>query len=311
MANEIANARAAWAARIAGAWRKSVEAVLESGRLLSDAKAALPHGAFIEMIRHDLPFKRSTAFRLMAIAADPRLANGAHVQHLPPHWGTLYELHKLTDQQFEAKLSTGEIHPEMLRRHVARENWFAAKARDEERVKALEPAPGRYRTLVIDPPWDYGWTSPTGNCIGPGYAVMSHEQLLALPVGAWAEDACHLYLWATNLFFARAVDLMARWGFAHKTVLTWVKPDARLGSYFLNSTEHILFGVRGDLMTRKNKIATHFEAPRGSSHSEKPERFYEIVRAASYPPFGEAFQRQARPDFASLFREREQTEAAE
>jgi hypothetical protein len=65
----------------------------------------------------------------------------------------------------------------------------------------------------------------------------------------------------------------------------------------------VLFGVRGHLMTRSTSTATHFEAPLGE-HSEKPERFYEIVREASYPPYGEAFQRQARPDFQSLFRER-------
>jgi hypothetical protein len=44
----------------------------------------------------------------------------------------------------------------------------------------------------------------------------------------------------------------------------------------------------------------HFEAPRGE-HSEKPERFYEIVREASYPQYSEAFQRKARPDFVNLF----------
>ena len=47
---------------------------------------------------------------------------------------------------------------------------------------------------------------------------------------------------------------------------------------------------------------THFEA-RVGQHSEKPERFYEIVREASYGPFGEAFQRTARPDFVNLYRE--------
>jgi hypothetical protein len=38
-------------------------------------------------------------------------------------------------------------------------------------------------------------------------------------------------------------------------------------------------------------------------HSEKPEKFYEIVRAASYPPYGEAFQRKPRPDFVNLYDE--------
>jgi N6-adenosine-specific RNA methylase IME4 len=67
-----------------------------------------------------------------------------------------------------------------------------------------------------------------------------------------------------------------------------------------NSTEHVLFGVRGHLRTRVDNIPTHFEAPR-LEHSEKPERFYEIVRAASYPSYGEAFQRQVRQDFINLF----------
>ena len=175
------------------------------------------------------------------------------------------------------------------------------RARDEERVMALEPAPGRIRTLVVDPPWDY---EMAGRASIP-YATMSHEEMLALPAADWAEDQAHLYLWTPNSHLALAVELMARWGFAYKTALVWVKPTISLGSYFRNSTELVLFGVRGKLPTRPAAAAipTHFEAPRGE-HSEKPERFYEIVRAASYPPYGEAFQRKARPDFESLFRER-------
>jgi N6-adenosine-specific RNA methylase IME4 len=73
-----------------------------------------------------------------------------------------------------------------------------------------------------------------------------------------------------------------------------------LGCSFRNTTEHCLFGSQGDLATRRNDIATHFEAPVGE-HSEKPERFYEIVRAASYPPYGEAFQRKARAGFTNLY----------
>jgi N6-adenosine-specific RNA methylase IME4 len=97
---------------------------------------------------------------------------------------------------------------------------------------------------------------------------------------------------------------MAAWGFQHKTVLTWVKPRWGLGSYFRNSTEHVLFGVRGELRTRSDSIATHFEAPMGE-HSEKPEAFYNIVRQASHGPYGEIFQREARPDFTNVFQMRE------
>jgi N6-adenosine-specific RNA methylase IME4 len=134
--------------------------------------------------------------------------------------------------------------------------------------------------------------------------MQSHEQLLALDLKQWAEETgCHLYLWTTNNFMTRAGELVAHWGFQHRVVLTWIKPAPfGLGSYFRNSTEHVLFATLGDTTTRPTaaRIATHFEAPRGE-HSEKPEIFYDIVRAASYPPYGEGNQRRPRPDFANLF----------
>jgi N6-adenosine-specific RNA methylase IME4 len=168
-------------------------------------------------------------------------------------------------------------------------------AKDEQRIQSISPINGKFRTIVIDPPWDYEWLSLAGRA-APGYATMSHEQLLGLDVAQWAEDNCHIYLWTTNNFVSRGPELMAKWGFQHKTVLTWVKPKFGLGSYFRNSTEHVLFGVRGELRTRSDSIATHFEAPLGE-HSEKPEEFYDIVRKASYEPYGEVFQRTARCTF--------------
>jgi N6-adenosine-specific RNA methylase IME4 len=178
---------------------------------------------------------------------------------------------------------------------------------DEARVALLRPVAGKFRTLLIDPPWDYELLSIAGRA-SPGYATMSHEELLALDVATWAEENAHLYLWTTNNFLLRAGELMTRWGFQYKTNITWIKPRMGLGTYFRNSTEKVLFGVRGSLRTRRCDIPTHFEAPLGE-HSEKPEKFYEIVRAASYPPYGEVFQRKARPDFANLFESRGDDEA--
>src|SRR5262249_47315338 len=167
------------------------------------------------------------------------------------------------------------------------------------------------RTLVIDPPWEYDWLSIAGRAV-PGYATMSHEELLALDVGQWAEGDCHLYLCTTNNFSGRAHELMARWGFAYKTTLTWHKPEWGLGSYFRNQTEHVLFGIRGEIGTRPaaQSISTIFEGPIGE-HSEKPEEFYQIVRTASYPPYGEGFQREPRPDFISLYEPSDKAPPAE
>jgi N6-adenosine-specific RNA methylase IME4/ParB-like chromosome segregation protein Spo0J len=170
--------------------------------------------------------------------------------------------------------------------------------RDESRVLALKASTAKFRTLILDPPWKYD-----ADFLGrgaPKYALMEREELLALPLASWAEDNAHLYLWCTNAILPLAVELMAAWGFQHKTVLTWAKPRWGLGAHFRGQTEHVLFGIRGALSTRSDSISTLFEAPVGK-HSEKPDRFYEIVRAASYPPYGEAFQRKTRLDFVNLF----------
>ncbi len=111
---------APWVERIHGVWQQSVKAVIETGRLITEAKAALPHGEFLPMIQLQLPFSASTAQRLMAIAADERILHG--VQHLPASWGTLYELTKLDDEQFESRIEDGTINPDMERKDVVRPN---------------------------------------------------------------------------------------------------------------------------------------------------------------------------------------------
>jgi N6-adenosine-specific RNA methylase IME4 len=217
---------------------------------------------------------------------------------------TLYELTKLTDEQFEQLLEGGVIRPDLERHEIGKFRRLTKVAEDEERVLSLVPIRGKFRTLVLDPGWEYDWLSLAGRA-KPGYAMQTHEELLALPVARWADDGgCHLYLWVTNNFMARGCELIAHWGFQHRTVITWVKTGAfGLGSYFRNSTEHMLFATRGETTTRHAaaSIATHFEAPR-SEHSEKPDRSYEIIEAASYPPFGEGNQRKVRRGFKNLYK---------
>jgi len=88
---------------------------------------------------------------------------------------------------------------------IAREERIQARelARAETReLAAVTEAPtGRYRTIVIDPPWegsDTGDHDPIGRG-DPRYATMTIEELAALNVAKLAEpDDCHLYLWVTN-----------------------------------------------------------------------------------------------------------------
>jgi N6-adenosine-specific RNA methylase IME4 len=308
--------RRAWAKRIAQKWKDATKQMLAAifavGNDLIEAKKSLEHGEWIALIERELPFGRRTAHMLMKVAQDARLSNGKRVSHLPPHWGTLYQLTRLDDATFERLSDDGTIRPDMQRNEVAKVLRISRVADDERRVLDLKPIKGKFRTLVIDPAWEYDWLSVAGRA-KPGYAMQSLDQLRALDLNQWAADECHLYCWTTNNFVYEAGKLVDLWGFQHRTVLTWIKPPPfGLGSYFRNSTEQCIFATKGDTTTRPaaSSIPTHFEAPRGE-HSEKPEKFYDIVRAASYPPYGEGNQREKRKDFVSLWQPEPTMQAAE
>lgn len=157
---------------------------------------------------------------------------------------------------------------------------------------------------MVDPPWSYRqkfsdfsktmWTQrrrPKG--AEGSYGCMTTGDIAAVPLGEWAEDNAHLYLWVTNSFMPDAYTLAAAWGFAPKTIITWVKNQIGMGFYFRNTTEHALFCVRGSLKGQRRDLPTHINAPRGR-HSEKPAAFYDMVESMSPGPYLDVFARKHR-----------------
>jgi hypothetical protein len=107
---------------ITATWRKAAESILETGRILLEAKEGpyrLKHGAFEQMVRTKLPFNESTARKLMAIARHPVLSNRSHVNALPPSYGTLYALAKVPNDRLIAHIRDGTINPKLNRNDVA------------------------------------------------------------------------------------------------------------------------------------------------------------------------------------------------
>jgi Protein of unknown function (DUF3102) len=112
-------------AEITATWQKAVASIIETGRLLTEAKKALGHGQWGKLFteREDgvigkLPFSQRTAEMLMEISEHPILSNPKFVSNLPPSWGTLHELCSLPDEAMEAMLADGRIHSELRRRDV-------------------------------------------------------------------------------------------------------------------------------------------------------------------------------------------------
>lgn len=170
----------------------------------------------------------------------------------------------------------------------------------------------RYSTIVADPPWKYsergdhnaGLNGFGGSKVGAGvetrYNLMPLAEIKALDIGPrFAAENAHLYLWTTVGFVDEAFDVMRAWGFTYKTMLTWVKPPNGIGRYFRVNTEHVLFGVRGSMMTQRRNVPTAFNAPRGP-HSQKPDAFFEMVESHSPGPYLSIFERRARLDWDAI-----------
>jgi len=175
---------------------------------------------------------------------------------------------------------------------------------NKEKAKALNETPiatpkGKYKVIEIDPPWKMNGEEAKSQVMQ--YPLMDMEELKKLKsvIDEMADENCHLYLWAINPMLPEAFELMEVWGFKYKTCITWIKSNGfGTGHYFRGQTEHVLFGIRGKLNTLENDQANYLEAPR-TKHSEKPEKFYEIVERMSPEPRIRLFARAQRDGWVS------------
>ncbi len=107
----IARTREDYIKQFRAHWAKSVEGIIEAGKVLLEAKTNLNRAQFLKMLEDDeFPVSENTAYRLIDIAKNPVLTDFAHVQKLPPHWGTLYELTKLTDKEAGGEIDRWHHH---------------------------------------------------------------------------------------------------------------------------------------------------------------------------------------------------------
>lgn len=159
----------------------------------------------------------------------------------------------------------------------------------------LRHTPRLFQTILADPPWDVQQKGALG--AQRHYSLMTLERIKALPVADLAVPAAHLWLWVTNATLRDGYDVMEAWGFTPRSPLTWAKPRLGLGTYLRNSTEHLLFGTRGNAPVNYKAQPTWMFAP-VQDHSHKPEEQYSIIERVSGGPYLELFARRRPPSNA-------------
>jgi len=169
----------------------------------------------------------------------------------------------------------------------------------------------RFATVLADPPWRFqnrtGKVAPEHRRLNR-YGTMTLEEIAALPVAKISAERAHLYLWVPNALLLEGLRVLEAWGFEYKTNLVWHKvrkdggPDGRgVGFYFRNTTELVLFGVRGKnaRTLAPGRSMVNIIKTQKREHSRKPDELYDIIGKCSRGPFLELFARGSRPGWTT------------
>lgn len=162
--------------------------------------------------------------------------------------------------------------------------------------------PLSYDVLVVDPPWDFKNYSDKGTKKGadPHYAVMSLDDIRALPVAQLAGGNCLLLLWATGAMLPQCIETAKAWGFTYKTELIWRKlwPSGkpRMGTGYRARSLHepVILATLG--RPQHKPFRSLFDGT-SREHSRKPEEFFAMVDqcCAGLSRRAELFSREDRP----------------
>lgn len=147
---------------------------------------------------------------------------------------------------------------------------------ETKEAKAVE---GVYDVIVIDPPWPMSRIETDANphAVEMDYPTMTLDEIKGLKIPA--ADDCHVFLWATQKYLPNAFDVFKAWGVKYVCCFVWHKNHGHkpfgLPKY---NCEFVLYGHIGSpAFVHEDQFWACFEAPI-AEHSEKPEKFYDMIR---------------------------------
>lgn len=180
-----------------------------------------------------------------------------------------------------------------------------AKRVENEKLKAetraIELPAGKYRTIVIDPPWDMKKIPRTVDTLHHeelDYPTMTLEEIAAFPVADMAHDEAIIYCWTTQKYLPNTFDILAAWGFRYLVTMVWHKPGGfqpfGLPQY---NCEFVLIGRKDGCAFDDTKAFMLCNQWPRREHSRKPDEFYDLVRRVSPGPRIDVFSREERDGF--------------
>lgn len=153
----------------------------------------------------------------------------------------------------------------------------------------------KYRTIVIDPPWDIHLNESSGTHGEQPkelpYGTMSDNALHNFPINRFADEQCDLFLWTTKSKLHTAFHILVSWGFHFNNLMIWNKRDGFNNNGFHLTLEFVLYAYKGkNGLPFDRPLETYFEAKR-IKHSQKPDKFYALIRDRTQAPRIDIFAR--------------------
>lgn len=162
----------------------------------------------------------------------------------------------------------------------------------------------RFRVLVADPPWPFDdQLADFNRGAGTKYGLLSVEDIKRFKLPPLYEEST-LFMWRVASMQQEALDVIDAWDFELKAEIVWKKLTKHgkrhfgMGRTVRMEHEVCLIATSGKPQTLDKSIRSVFEAPVGR-HSEKPEKFYNLVERLREGPYCELFARRLRAGWTS------------
>jgi N6-adenosine-specific RNA methylase IME4 len=220
-----------------------------------------------------LPLKRQTLYNYGSVAT--LVKPYVRTEDLP------FEHHKLI-----APLHEQPKEQKMWLKRAKDNRWPASQLREamKEAYKEDTPLPeGKFNVILSDPPWKYedglieGYGAATHH-----YPVMTIAELCAMDIPA--ADNAVLFLWVTSPLLEESVQVITAWCFEYKSSFIWDKMAHNYGHYNSLRHEFLLICTRGSFLPKSKKLIPSVQSVKRGRHSEKPEKFREIIHKMYGPP---------------------------
>ncbi|KAG0370520.1 MT-A70-domain-containing protein [Gamsiella multidivaricata] len=140
----------------------------------------------------------------------------------------------------------------------------------------------QFDVILMDPPWQLATHAPTRG-VAIAYQQLPDICIEELPVPKLSSNG-FIFIWVINNKYAKAFDLMRRWGYSYVDDITWVKQTVNRrmakghGYYLQHAKETCLVGKKGeDPPGCRHSIGSDVIFSERRGQSQKPEELYELI----------------------------------